>query len=71
MHDIKSFIIFKLTEVANEKLIVIKSIKFIMFSRNIRDRKMKNTLFNVKYAFNLNNYIISTSIFDRKICFFY
>ena len=69
MHDIKFFIIFKLTEITDEKLIIVKNIKFITFSLNIRDKKMKNTLFNVEYAFNLNYHMILTSILDRKNCF--
>ena len=66
MHDIKFFTIFKLTEIANERLIIVKNIEFITFNLNIRNKKMKNILFNVKYAFNLNYHMISTNILNRK-----
>ena len=69
MHDIKSFTTFKLTEIANKRLIIVKNIEFITFSLNIRDKKMKNTLFNVEYVFDLNYHMISTSILNRKNCF--
>ena len=69
MHDIKSFTTSKLTEDANEKLIIVKNIGFITFNLNIRGKKMKNTLFNVEYAFDLNYHMISTNILNRKDCF--
>ena len=69
MHDIKLFTTSKLTEIANEKLIIVKNIEFITFSLNIQNKKMKNTLFNVEYAFNLNYHMISTNILNRKDCF--
>ena len=69
MHDIKLFTTSKLTEIANEKLIIVKNIEFITFNLNIQDKKVKNTLFNDKYAFDLNYHMISTNILDRKNCF--
>ena len=68
MHNIKFFITSKLTEIANEKLIIVKNTEFITFSLNIRDKKMKNTLFNVEYAFDLNYHMILTNILNRKNC---
>ena len=64
MHDIKLFITFKLIEIANEKLIIVKNIKFITFNLNIRDKKIKNTLFNVEYIFDLNYHMILTNILN-------
>ena len=69
MHDMKFFTTFRLAEVANEKLIIIKNIEFITFSLNIRNKKIKNTLFNFEYAFDLNYHMISTNILNRKNCF--
>ena len=68
MHDIKFFTTFKLTEIANKKLIIVKNIKFITFIF-IQNKNMKNTLFNVKYVFDLNYHIISANILNRKNCF--
>ena len=68
MHDIKFFTTSKLAEVANERLIIVKNIEFITFSLNIRDKNMKNTLFNVEYASDLNYHMISTNILNRKDC---
>ena len=59
MHDIKSSIILKLAEIANEKLIIVKSIGFITFNLNIQAKKIKNTLFSVEYAFDLNYHIVA------------
>ena len=69
MYNIKFFTTFKLTEIANEKLIIVKNIEFITFNLNIRNQKLKNTLFNIKYAFDLNYHMISTNILNRKNCF--
>ena len=71
MHDIQSFTTFKLAEIADEKLIIVKNIGFITFSLNIRNRKMKNTLINVEYALDLNYHMIFTNMLNRKNCFIF
>ena len=64
MHDIKFLTTSRLIEIANKKLIIVKNIEFITFSLNIQNKKMKNTLFNVEYAFDLNYHMTSTSILN-------
>ena len=69
MHNIKPFIIFRLAEVANKRLITVEGIGSITFDLNIKGKRVENILTDVEYAFELNYHMISTNILDRKGCF--
>lgn len=69
MHDIKTFIFFKLVEITNEKLVIVENIEFITFDLNIRDKRMKNIITDVEYISDLGYYMISIELLDRKDCF--
>lgn len=65
------FFIFRLVEIADKKLIIVKNIEFIIFCLNIQNRKMKNTFINVEYVFDLDYYMIFIDLLNRKKCFLF
>ena len=69
MHDIRPLIIFRLAEVADERLMIVEGIGFITFDLNIKSKKVKNIITDVEYAPDLDYHMISTDILNRKDCF--
>ena len=67
-NEIKSMNYIKQIKMTIETYVDVKKIKFIIMNLNINDKKIINTIIDVKYVSNIQYNLIATNLLYRKNC---